>query len=131
MPRSLVILASSVAASVLLLAPSGASAESPYLVKATGGPVPASPEEAAEFLENVVIPNLDWLAKHEKVTGGLPVGARASIFIVWAESNAEVDEMLRGMPLWPFLEWKVVPLQSFEARVDLERKIVARTKQTD
>jgi len=74
-----------------------------YLVKGSSGPVSLSPGEMAQLLENVVIPSLDQLAKLEKegkVTGGLPVGERAVVFVVEASSNEELDQMLRSLPIW-------------------------------
>jgi hypothetical protein len=74
-----------------------------YLVKGSSGPVSLSSADMDQLLENVVIPSLDQLAKWEKegkVTGGLPVGQRALVFIMEASSNAEPDQMLRSLPIW-------------------------------
>jgi hypothetical protein len=102
-----------------------------YLVTGTGGPASASPAEMNTFLKNVVLPSFDQLVKLEKegkITGGLPVGDRALVFIIEASSNEEVDSLLRSIPLWPVLEWKVVPLQSFEGRAAIESKLVEGAK---
>jgi hypothetical protein len=32
------------------------------------------------------------------------------------------------MPIWGLLEWKITPLQSFEARAEIERKAVQALK---
>jgi muconolactone delta-isomerase len=102
-----------------------------YLVTGTGGPASASPAEMSAFLKNVVLPSLDQanqLEKEGKITGGLPVGDRAVVFILEASSNDEVDKLLRSIPLWPVLEWKVVPLQTFEGRAAIESKLVEGAK---
>ena len=102
-----------------------------YLVKGASGPVSLSSEEMGSLLENVVIPSIDQLAKWEKdgkVTGGLPVGQRAFVFIVEASSNEELDQMLRSLPIWGGMKWKVVPLQSFSGRENMEKNILAEMK---
>ncbi|MCP4318464.1 MAG: hypothetical protein GY789_21215, partial [Hyphomicrobiales bacterium] len=53
---------------------------------------------------------------------------RAFVFIVEAESNDELDRLLRNLPAWGVLEWDVVPLQSFAGRSDQERSIAADLK---
>ena len=102
-----------------------------YLFKGSSGPVSLSSEEMAQLLENVVIPSLDQLAKWEKegkVTGGLPVGQRAFVFIVEASSNEELDQMLRSLPILGGMEWKVIPLQSFSGREGMEKNILGGLK---
>jgi Muconolactone delta-isomerase len=58
------------------------------------------------------------------LAGGVPVGDRAFVFIIEAPSNDEADRIVRDMPAWGLLEWKVTPLQSVEARAEMERKVV-------
>lgn len=102
-----------------------------YLVTGTGGPASASPADMDALLKNVVLPTFDQLIKLEKegkITGGLPVGDRAFVFIVEASSNDEVDKLLRSLPIWGVLKWKVVPLQTFEGRAAMERKVVEGSK---
>ena len=103
-----------------------------YLVSGSEGPGFASPEEAVEILEEVVLPTFDALMKLEAqkkiAAGGLPVGDRAFIFIVEAASNEELDRLLRSIPAWGVLEWHVTPLQSFAGRAAQERDVVKRFK---
>jgi len=103
-----------------------------YLVSGSEGPGFASPEEAVEILEEVVLPTFDALMKLEAqkkiAAGGLPVGDRAFIFIVEAASNEELDRLLRSLPAWGVLEWHVTPLQSFAGRAAQERDVVKRFK---
>lgn len=103
-----------------------------YLVKGSGGPGPGSPAEAINLLEGLVIPTFDMLIKWEKegkIVGGLPTGARAVVMIVEAESNHELDRMVRSLPLWPMLDWRVVPLESVAGRAEIERQIVKELKE--
>src|SRR5215468_2158634 len=99
-----------------------------YLVEGTRGPLPPSPEQAIALLEGVVIPAFEYLsrlkAEGKVLAGGLPVGDRAFVCIIEAASNDEADRIVREMPTWGVLEWKVTPLQSFEARAEMERKVV-------
>ena len=103
-----------------------------YLVSGSEGPGFASPEEAVEILEEVVLPTFDALMKLEAqkkiAAGGLPVGDRAFIFIVEAASNEELDRLLRSLPAWGVLEWHVTPLQSFAGRAAQERDVVKQFK---
>jgi hypothetical protein len=103
-----------------------------YLVTGSEGPGFASPEEAVEILEEVVLPTFDVLMKLEAqkkiVAGGLPVGDRAFVFIVEAASNEELDRLLRSIPAWGVLEWQVTPLQSFAGRAAQERDLVKQFK---
>ena len=99
-----------------------------YLVEANRGPLPGSPDEALALLEGVVIPHFDYLirlkAEGKILAGGLPVGDRAFVCIIEAASNDEADKIVRDMPLWGALEWKVTPLQSVEARKAMEQGVM-------
>jgi hypothetical protein len=103
-----------------------------YLVVGSGGPGFASTEEALHILENIILPSFDNLIRLENenkiLGGGLPVGDRAFVFIVEASSNAELDTMLRNIPMWGSLDWEVTPLQTFSGRADQERKAVEELK---
>jgi hypothetical protein len=103
-----------------------------YLVTGSEGPGFASPEEAVEILEEVVLPTFDVLMKLEAqkkiAAGGLPVGDRAFVFIAEAASNEELDRLLRSLPAWGVLEWHVTPLQSFAGRAAQEREVVKQSK---
>src|SRR3970040_2306057 len=72
-----------------------------YLVSGSEGPGFASPEEAVEILEEVILPTFDALMKLEAqkkiAAGGLPVGDRAFVFIAEAASNEELDRLLRSL----------------------------------
>lgn len=99
-----------------------------YLVSGSEGPGFATPEEAVEILEEVILPTFDALmkleAKKKIAAGGLPVGDRAVVFIVEAASNEELDRLLRSIPAWGVLDWHVTPLQSFAGRAAQDRDVV-------
>jgi len=99
-----------------------------YLVIGSGGPGFSSAGEASEILENLVIPTFEQIIRLEMdkriLAGGLPVGERALVFIIKAETNGELDELLRSLPMWGVLEWAVTPLQTFECRRAVERSFI-------
>lgn len=103
-----------------------------YLVVGSGGPGFASKGEAVEVLESIVLPSFTELERLEAekkiIAGGLPVGDRAFVFIAEAQSNDELDTMLRKLPMWGVLDWEVTPLQTFSARAELERQTVKEIK---
>jgi muconolactone delta-isomerase len=103
-----------------------------YLVEAARGPLPASPEQAIALLEGTVIPHFEYMVRLKSegklLAGGLPVGDRAFVCIIEAASNDEADRIVRDMPAWGVLEWKVTPLQSVEARAVMERKVLQTLK---
>ncbi len=106
-----------------------------YLVTGSEGPGFGSPEEAIEVLEKGVLPTFDALLRLEAekkiVAGGLPVGDRSFVFIAEAVSNEELDRLLRGIPAWGVLSWKVTPLQSFAGRATQERDEVKKLKKSN
>ena len=103
-----------------------------YLVIGLGGPGFSSSEEAAGILENLVIPSFEQLIRLEMdkriLAGGLPVGERSIVFIIDAESNGELDEILRSLPIWGVMEWETTPLQTFECRKAIERSSILLKK---
>jgi hypothetical protein len=105
-----------------------------YLVVGSGGPGFASAKEALEILSNIVLPNFSQLIELEKkrkiIAGGLPVGSRSFVFIVEAESNGELDKMLRQLPMWGTLDWEVTPLQTFNERAKEEQQVVEDIRKT-
>lgn len=103
-----------------------------YMVTTTEGPGFASNSEAAAVLENGILPLFDQLlalqADKRIVAGGLPVGSRTLYLIVEADSNAEVDQMLRDLGAWGVFSWTVTPLQTLRGRAQMERDIVKQIK---
>ena len=103
-----------------------------YLVVGSGGPRFASAEKTVEILENVVLPSFTEFERLEKekkiIAGGLPVGDRSFVFIVEANSNDELDRMLRRIPMWGTLDWEVTALQTFTGWAEQERRTVKELK---
>jgi len=103
-----------------------------YLVVGSEGPGLASPQEAVEVLEKAILPTFDALMKLEAegkiLAGGLPIGERSLLFIAEASSNEELDRLLRNIPAWGVLKWKVTALQTFAGRAAQEGEVVKEVK---
>lgn len=98
-----------------------------YLVEfeATQAGVPTSREQTIEQLDKLVIPTLENLGKDGKVrAGGIVVGTLAGAFVVGAKSKDAVTELVRALPAWGIMQWKVTPLETFAHRADLEKQVV-------
>ena len=98
-----------------------------YLVEfeATQAGAPTSREQTIELLDKLVIPTLESLGKDDKVrAGGIVVGTLAGAIVVGAKSKDEVTELVRALPAWGIMQWKVTPLETFAHRADLEKKVV-------
>ena len=98
-----------------------------YLVEfeATQAGAPTSREQTIELLDKLVIPTLESLGKDGKVrAGGIAGGTLAGAFVVGAKSKDEVTELVRALPAWGIMQWKVTPLETFAHRAYLEKKVV-------
>ena len=98
-----------------------------YLVEfeATQAGAPTTREQTIEQLDKLVIPTLESLGKDGKVrAGGSVVGTLAGAFVVGAKSKDEVTELVRALPAWGIMQWKVTPLETFTHRADIEKKVV-------
>jgi hypothetical protein len=105
----------------------GSTMDMPYLVefKATHSGTPTSREQAIELFDKRIIPTLESLGSDGKVrAGGIAGDTLAGAFIVGAQSKDEVDELVRALPAWGIMQWKVTPLETFAHRADLEKKVV-------
>jgi muconolactone delta-isomerase len=103
-----------------------------YLVNGSTGPTSPMNEDMIELLEHFILPGFEALKRLESegriLAGGIPVSERAVVFIIDAQSNEELDQILRGLPFWSILEWQVTPLQSFDGRAFHERKILQQLR---
>lgn len=98
-----------------------------YLVEfeATQAGAPTNREQTIERLDTLVIPTLESLGKDSKVrAGGIVIDTFNGAFVVGAKSKDEVTELVRALPAWGIMQWKVTPLETFAHRADLEKKVV-------
>jgi muconolactone delta-isomerase len=84
------------------------------------------PEQMVGMMRSAILPTLETLERLDSegiiLGGGHPVGERAVKFVVEAESNGELDELLHELPAWGVLKTRVTPLRRFEDRVETERR---------
>ena len=90
------------------------------------GPPPPSPE-ARDELFGVVAASVEALDKLQKqgkiVAGGVPAGQKKHVFIVEADSNDEVTELVHGLPFWILHQWKITPLESWSHHLGFVDKL--------
>ena len=87
---------------------------------------PTSREQTIELLDKRIIPTLESLGTDDKVrAGGIAGDTLAGTFVVvGAKSKDEVTELVRALPAWSMMKWKVTPLETFVHRADIEKKVV-------
>ena len=92
------------------------------------------PQQFVGMMRGMVLPGLEALANLKSegkiVAGGLPVGERALAFIVEADSNKELDNLLEDIPLWGVVKTKTTPLQDIEDRLEHDRQFTERLEST-
>ena len=90
-----------------------------------GGP-PPPPEQMEALLETVgaSMEVLDGLLRDGKiVAGGVPAGQKRHVFIVDAESNDEVTELVHSLPFWIAHRWEITPLESWSHHLGFLRSM--------
>src|SRR5687768_11287280 len=102
-----------------------------YLVTMeTIGPDPIAPEQLIRLDRQVVLPTHDTLlnlkAEGKILTLGVPVGSKAWLFVIDADSHKELDELLVDLPAWAISETKVTPLHTLEERAENDRRFIER-----
>jgi hypothetical protein len=106
----------------------GSTVDMLYLVEfeATQAGTPTSREQMIERLDKLIIPTPESLGKDIKVrAGGIAGDTLAETFVVvGAKSKDEVTELVRALPAWSIMQWKVTPLETFSHRADIEKKVV-------
>lgn len=75
-------------------------------------------DRLAGLLREAILPSVESLidlkSRGKIVTGGYPMGHRSIVFVMEAESEEELYEILQNLPLWKQVEAKATPLQRFE-----------------
>ncbi|HHZ89355.1 TPA: hypothetical protein EYN65_02165 [Candidatus Poribacteria bacterium] len=82
---------------------------------------PREPEQSKLMFEQVMT-SIEILGKLEEegeiLAGGVPLAQRRHVFIIKAESNDEVTELIQGLPFWMEHRWEVVPLETWGHHLD-------------
>ena len=104
-----------------------------YFVTTDSASAPqVTPQELASIVEHMVIPSIEALSKlladKKILAGGIPVGARQHVFIVEADSNDEVVEILQNLPFYILHKWEVTPLESWEHHTAFVRRLAEQLK---
>ena len=93
-----------------------------YLVSTDhfGGPPP--PPDQKQTLLETVIASLEILSNDKRVVaGGVPAGQKKHVFIVEADSNDEVTDLVQSLPFWMAHQWEIMPLESWEHHIKFVR----------
>ena len=73
------------------------------------------PEQLAKVVEQMVVPGIEQLDQWEqegRIHGGGYTAARASVYIMDADSSEEVEDLLTSLPYWGLVKVDVRPLIS-------------------
>ncbi|MGI0087698.1 MAG: hypothetical protein ACREBI_07020 [Nitrosotalea sp.] len=97
-----------------------------YLVEAENidGLIPM--KDVPDYINHIVIPSYEQLIKLEsenKIKGGLLAGQRAGAFVMGASSPEDLGKMLRAIPFWGMVKWKVTHLQSLKSALEQDGHI--------
>src|ERR671916_1840591 len=91
------------------------------------------PDQLAGMLRQAVLPSHEALtnlkSEGKLLAGGYAVGERAAAFIFDADSNAELDSLLQGLPYWGLVKLKVMPLETIEGRSERDRQQAEQIEQ--
>jgi len=83
-------------------------------------------KDVPDYISHIVIPSYEQLIKLEsenKLKGGLVAGQREGAFIIEASSNDELGKVLRSIPFWGMVKWKVTPLQTLKSALEQDGNI--------
>ncbi len=91
------------------------------------------PDQLVDLIRQMLLPTHEALtnlkAQGKVIAGGYPVGERAAVFVFDADSNAELDSLLQGLPIWGFLKIKATPLEDIEGRRERDRQQAEQLEQ--
>jgi muconolactone delta-isomerase len=94
-----------------------------YLIdmKLSGSVRPRVPQDGIFLIERFILPSLEicrkWQAEQKLLAGGPVSGSIQLAIVLEVESVQELDELIEGLPLWPLMETTVIPLTTFEGRI--------------
>src|SRR5271167_1122084 len=83
------------------------------------------PEEAVLYFQQVIKPSIEalWeLSDERKIVRGVNAGERETVFVIEAESDAEVGKLLRSLPFREAITWTVSPVQSLQSALEKHRE---------
>jgi hypothetical protein len=79
-------------------------------------------DQLTSLIRGTILPSMDLLtrlkAQGKLVSGGYPIGRPAIVLLVEAESEEDLYETLKGLPLWDQVEVDATRMQGFEELTD-------------
>ena len=94
-----------------------------YLIemKLSGSARPKVPQDGVFLIERYILPSLEicrkWQVERKLLAGGPVSGSIQLAVVLEVESAQELDELIESLPLWPLMETTVIPLTTFEGRI--------------
>jgi hypothetical protein len=89
-----------------------------------------TPEESDLYFQQVVRPSIEALWTLAEAARGVTAGERESVFVVDADSSAEIERLLSSLPSRGSVRWTVSPIQSLKSALDQHRKAVQAMRAT-
>jgi hypothetical protein len=106
----------------------GSTVDMLYLVEfeATQAGTPTSWEQMIERLDKLIIqPSRVWGKMLRSVReASSAILSRELSWLLEPSQKDEVTELVRALPAWSIMQWKVTPLETFAHRADIEKKVV-------
>jgi len=73
---------------------------------------------------------MDYKKQGKVVVHGGFVGQQAG-YIIWdVDSNEELQRLVSQQPVWPFMEWEIVPLISTEQALESVKQSLASMRES-
>ncbi len=82
----------------------------------SGYPLP--PEQWLELVLENMRDVADYKKQGKIVVHGTPVGRQAGYMIWDVDSNQELQTLVTRLPVWPFMEWEIIPLISIQEVIE-------------
>ena len=90
-----------------------------------------TPQESDLYFQQVVRPGTEalWKLAENRAIRGVTAGERESVFVIEADSSAEVERLLSSLPFRGSMRWTVSPMQSLKSALD-QHRIAVQTMRT-
>ena len=79
---------------------------------------PLPPSQWLELVEKNLEDILKYKEQGKIIVHGGYVGRQAGCIIWNVDSNEELQRLITQLPLWPFMEWEIIPLISTETALE-------------
>ena len=97
-----------------------------FLVKAElRGTYPLPPEQFLELVVKDLETEINYQKKGKILAQGAFAGGKGGYNIYDVESNEGLHTLISQLPLFPFCDWEIVPLVSYEKAVESTKQSLA------